>query len=531
MTDSTGPTEPTAGSPATPSRPSLPDDHWRPAPVGTGIGLLLTVASCVALAGTSPLVRAAAASLVGGLLVGSVTLLFATDRSVLAARLGATILVLPAGSAVAVGVALAGSSATPASGLVLVAGIFVAGIGASTVWWTGLTPANGASALLGSVLVLFGVSIWVGIDLVLRLSPLAPAVDAVAAAIGVLVSPPPGSAVSGLGGVSAVAFLLAFAALSLSAVLRVLPLAELVAAPNRDAVADRLDRTVRSLGRTALVCVAAGVVFAGLAGGLTGAPATRWLPAAARGPLFALTGSATLRAFLLAVGCLGVLAAALAPAGRRVRRVDGEALATYGVPVAGGVALAGSALVVADPLASLLLAERFAAAPTVVSTLRQLLTQSALTPELLAAIGVIVVLVITPLTAAALVTLAFFVPTDAGSAALSSIGAFVASVGAGLLGATPVVVFAGLAASLVVWDVTRHAAVLGREVGRDAVLAHVETVHAAGSVLVAVCAVGLATLGLLAARLLPPVDGVTAVAALAGTVVGVGALLAAVRLA
>lgn len=105
-----------------------------------------------------------------------------------------------------------------------------------------------------------------------------------------------------------------------------------------------------------------------------------------------------------------------------------------------------------------------------------------------------------------------------GAAALVLAGVLAATAGASAL-----VVFAVVAAGLVVHDVGRHAAVLGALVGRDADTAGPESVHAVGSLLVA--AVGVAAAAG-AAFVVGPVPTVDASRALAALVASLVALLA-----
>ena len=386
---------------------------------------------------------------------------------------------------------------------------------------------NVVSMIKSSVLVLFGAVVWGVLDTIFRLSPLTQVLNATWAIIEAVVSPSPESALSGLGGVSVAAFLVASAAVCLLIALRTLPLVELAAAPKQDAIAAHLDWNVRLLKLTALVCGFLSLVVAGMAGERS----TFELPSIISGPLYAVTGSVTLRAVLIVISILSVLAVVLTYVIQHVSRMDADSLVTYGIPLGVGSALAGCAFLVAGPLLSKLMAGPLATSPTFVSTVQRLLIQSVLTPGLLAVTGLTVVLTIPLLIIILLVVLSPFLPANARSAALASNGIFAASIGVGLLGVLPLVVFGGLAASFIIWDVTQHATVLGLEVGRNAPSAHVELIHAAGSVLVGVCAIGLATGGLLAARMVPTVEGVTAVVAIVGAVVGVGIVLAAVRLA
>ena len=73
---------------------------------------------------------------------------------------------------------------------------------------------------------------------------------------------------------------------------------------------------------------------------------------------------------------------------------------------------------------------------------------------------------------------------------VGAVGLFAGVVYGGVLGAHPVVLLVGVAATVVAWDAGGTAIDVGAQLGREADTARVELVHAAGSL-----AVGTATIG------------------------------------
>lgn len=81
---------------------------------------------------------------------------------------------------------------------------------------------------------------------------------------------------------------------------------------------------------------------------------------------------------------------------------------------------------------------------------------------------------------------------DSAGFSLAAVGLFVATVFTSTLGAPSVLVFAGIAASLVVWDADEFGGALGREVGQHARTRGTELVHAGTTLAVAAVGVALA---------------------------------------
>nr|EGQ40311.1 MAG: hypothetical protein J07AB56_10400 [Candidatus Nanosalinarum sp. J07AB56] len=125
-----------------------------------------------------------------------------------------------------------------------------------------------------------------------------------------------------------------------------------------------------------------------------------------------------------------------------------------------------------------------------------------------------------------------FVPEGLEGATLSAAGVFLVSVGTSLVGGAPAgVLFVGVASSLVIWQIGKRSAVLGREIGRSGGSLQVEMVQFAtklGAALVAVLAAR--TLYIAASRLsIPSLQGGSAAAVFAISAVGVALLTFSLR--
>jgi len=91
-----------------------------------------------------------------------------------------------------------------------------------------------------------------------------------------------------------------------------------------------------------------------------------------------------------------------------------------------------------------------------------------------------------------------FLPEPAGGFALGSAVLFLTILLGAELGVPTVLVIAGSAATLLIWDAGAHASSIGRQLGRDAGTSDSEFVHVTGTGLV----LGLAVVGAIAARYL-----------------------------
>ncbi|MFB6122210.1 MAG: hypothetical protein ABEJ78_01955 [Haloferacaceae archaeon] len=517
---------PTARTGSVPDDRSVPDDNWRPTRTGTAVSILVTVAVVAVLVAVGGDPLAAVASAVGGLSLALVLLASGASRWRLPARAVASVLLLPAGALLVAGV---GRTAVPGpvrpGGTLLVVGVGVAAGGAAAIPWDAVDVGRlGRAARFGVVVLVLPAAV-LGILAVANVTAVGRAIGAVVAlASDVLLASTRNW--RDAAALPVVAMLVNAACFSVRTALRALPISELVAADRRDDVAERLERAVGYLTTAGLASVALTPVFALL-----------WLAPAVRAQVFGalptslvvavvgVAASPTLRALLLAVTALSVAVVGLVAVVKRLPGVDAETLARWGAPAVGGLLLVAVALQFGE------LATTAAAQGPLRSrafTIRRL-SESVGPAALL--LGVELVLAAVPVAVyltLALLGVALF-PGRGESAAVASVGVFVAALGSALVGVKPVVVFAAIAASLVVWDVSDHAVVMGAEVGRAARTRHVELVHAGGALLVGGVAVAVAVAGLLGAGAVPVLQSAATPLALLSALVGVVFLLVALR--
>ncbi|MFC6988873.1 hypothetical protein ACFQJD_09425 [Haloplanus sp. GCM10025708] len=505
---------------------SVADDNWRPTRAGTTVSVLVTVAVVAALiaVGGDPL--AAVASAAGGLSLAVVLLASGASRWRIPARVAAGVLLLPAGALLVFGV---GRTLTPGPvrpGLtLLVFGVGVAAGGAAATPWDAVDARRLWGVTRFGIGVLVLPAVVLGVLVVANVTPVGRAVGAVVALAGdvLLATDQSWRGVAALPVASMLVNAVCFGAW---ASLRALPIAELVAADRRDAVAELLERAMGHLTSVGLTSVA-----------LTPAFALLWLAPTIRARVFGalpaslVTGvvgvaSATpLRVLLLGVTGLSVAVVGLVAVVKRLSDVDAESFERWGAPAVGGLLFIAVALQFGAPATTA--AARGPLAPQAF-TIRQL--SETFGPE---ALSLGVELALASVSVAVYLTLgllgAVLFPGRGESAAVASVGVFLAAVGSARVGVPPVVVFVAVAASLVVWDVSDHAVAMGTEVGRAAPTRHVELVHAGGSLLVGGVGVAVAVGGLLGAGAVPVLRSVATPLALLSALVGVLFLLAALR--
>jgi hypothetical protein len=114
---------------------------------------------------------------------------------------------------------------------------------------------------------------------------------------------------------------------------------------------------------------------------------------------------------------------------------------------------------------------------------------------LLATVLLALVLLWLTLAVALLVEGASWVPTRTGGFAMGAACLFLGSLAAGFAGVAAPLVFVGVAATILSWDLGEHATDLGALVADGSETRRAEVVHATGSVLVGVVAVVVATVG------------------------------------
>lgn len=157
------------------------------------------------------------------------------------------------------------------------------------------------------------------------------------------------------------------------------------------------------------------------------------------------------------------------------------------------------------------------------------------TLETAGSLGAVVAVVVAALALAALFLLAVWLAGEFGlldrgiGPHMSGLGAFLAAVASGVAGVHFAVVFCGVAASLLAWDLGEFAATLGTEVGRAGVSRQAEFVHAAGGLaLAAVAALAATAVGALIGVLSAPSTQAAVVAA-AAAAVGCSVLVVVLR--
>ena len=360
--------------------------------------------------------------------------------------------------------------------------------------------------------------------------PGATPVGAVGGLLGWLATPGPGLHVASF------FLLVSAAAMGVRAAVTALPVAELLA-----------DRGVGGVGGRRLGTVSRWLLYIGVAtlgAALAGLYVDVQFRTPARlavavgpgvaGPLAGLTGAATLRAPLVAVG----LAAAAVVAGTRLLRRTARASLTGAArrvgPVLVGGVLTLAVLPVAAPAFDRLVAEVAGRLPSVFATEFRQVAGSVgefYGPETVV-LGVmaacLVVAGLLVLAARLLLWLGYLSRRRAGFATASA-GLFLATVFAGTLETPAPLVFGGLVVSLLVWDAGEYGTTLGREVGRRARTYSGELVHLGGTVAVGVVgiAAALAAQAALDGQAVDPSP--TAVAGLVAALAGVVLLVAALR--
>jgi len=250
-------------------------------------------------------------------------------------------------------------------------------------------------------------------------------------------------------------------------------------------------------------------------------------------PLAGVTGTAILRAPLVAVGFAAAAVGGVTWGLRRVARASLRAATRRAGPVLVGALLTAGGLAVAGPVFDWLVAEVAGRLPSVFAAQFRDIAASVATfysPGTVV-LGVLtaclVVTGVLALAARLLLWLGYFSSRRAGFATASA-GLFLATVFAGTLETPVPLVFGGLVVSLLVWDAGEYSTTLGEEVGRQARTRSGELVHVGGTVAVGVVGVvaALAVQTLLAGQPVDPSSAATAglVAALAGAVLLVAAL-------
>lgn len=463
---------------------ALPADNWQATRVGLVLTTVLATATTAAFVHLTATWRPALATAAGMVLLLCSVRLFETDAGQpLAAVLASVTLVggglgLLAGLGLVARATLAGSLAgTVLVGRVVVlvgVGTVVAGVLAA---WLDVVGDGVIGETLTRTRRVWAVPLVAFVLSALRQAgPVDAVVEAVAGIPDLLLSPPVTDPHLGT-----FLILVALATACLRAAVRALPLSTLVAADRRERVRAALIRVDRAL--TVLLWLAVPLAVGAVAVEQSGNRRRLYalFPSSFVASLASVTTATSLRTLLAAVavgggGVAGLLAT--------VRRLLGTPLETVRAlaPLAGGGLVAVLALVGHGTAP---VQRRVADLPVYESLVG---TVGASTVAFGAVVGVLVLVNVTLLGLAVLYVLGAMGRRTAGAVFAAS-GVFIVVLGAGLTDTSPLVVFAGVAASALVLDFGEYAATLGREVGRTAQTVQGELLHALGSLLVGVVGV------------------------------------------
>lgn len=283
-------------------------------------------------------------------------------------------------------------------------------------------------------------------------------------------------------------FVAVLAAASLTLAIRVIP----VSAHHRDGEPEasrslsRLDGALSSLSRFGPIGVALALALE-----LTVPPdsLSSSLGSGLYGPIQAVFHAPVLRGLLLGATLLALVVTGVVAAVRRIARNSTAANRRLASPVVGGViALLGTILVSSRlfPVLTGVIAELL---PEPIGS--DFLTEitgiervyGVGTVFVLLLVGILLTTAVVLLLFRATLAAGYLTETSAGYG-LAATGLFLGTVAAGTVDASPLVVFAGIGASLLVWDLGRFGTSLGREIGPDADTRDVELIHASGTLLV-----------------------------------------------
>ncbi|SDM96674.1 hypothetical protein SAMN04487949_3010 [Halogranum gelatinilyticum] len=514
---------------------SPPESTWGPTRLGSGLVLLGTLLVTALLVTATGLTTPVGVGVGGSLALAAALWCVARDRFRLPATLAGSLLLLPAGVGLAVGVGytllqqLNGSVAV--GSVFVVAGLTVGGFGAAAAVRDVLTTdalrrlTAVTAATLGIPLVAF---LGLAAASLLPLTPAGEVADGLtSAAEATFIRPTPADEPH----LISFAVLLVAAAVAARWALNRLPLAELTP----DETVETVTATVAALDRTLLWSGFGGLLlaFVGVVAAIPSDPVFSRLPAAVTTLLAVVSNAPSLRWLFVTIAAASLLAVGVLAALRRAARVD-ERTRSYVVAVAGGGLLVAAAS--ADPagVVDALFATVLELLPTELATEFDSVATSVV--EFYGPQTVVLGLLVGALVVTAWVTLGLvvggwlgFLSGRAAAAGVAGSGLFVAATLAKTVGVSAPLVLGCLVASLAVWDAGEYAVGLGREVGRRAPTRQTELVHVAGSLLVGALAAG-AVLAL--ARSVPRLAAgseTPVLLALAAAVAGVVSLVVALR--
>ncbi|MFT4921214.1 MAG: hypothetical protein ACI8XM_000409 [Haloarculaceae archaeon] len=252
------------------------------------------------------------------------------------------------------------------------------------------------------------------------------------------------------------------------------------------------------------------------------------------GLLVTLSTATIGRALLVWLTVLSIVIVGIVVVFRRIARGSLSGFTRQIGPFLGGVVATAGAIAFAGPVVDGLIDWIGTQLPTTFGELFREASTSVVEFYGQPTVMVVITAVLVTTTAVASLALrltlaAGYLTEETAGFSLAAGGLFVAAAFAGTAGTDRVLVFAGLVASLLVWDVGRYGTTLGREIGSHARTRNAELVHAGGTLAVGVVGVLLA-LGLGAVFETPSVTvSAPTVAALVGVLVGIVLLIAALR--
>ncbi|MFC4450184.1 DUF7519 family protein [Halorussus aquaticus] len=476
---------------------------WAPTRASTAVAILGTAGGAAALSSAAGVAKGAAVAVTGAVCLAAALWLLTFERWRAPATFAASLLLVPAGAGVAVGVGyeslVAVAASFPAPSPTRVSGEMLRIVGAMAVLWGCTVGAFGAAASAREVATFRSVSRCLGVVTRVAVLPvgffLALAGHAlvtnlelgVAGALGGLVStatdwllaPEPGRL-----HVLAFALLLAAASYASFRALRGLPTRELAgeASVGDVRVADALAELRRNLGRFAAVTAMA-VPPAFLAEVALPAEMLRdALPGAVYDLLAGLTAAPGLRTLLWWVALVSGTLAVVAALVRRSSRTSAQDLLVGYAPFAAGLAVVAGVRAVHRPVLDALVGFVVGRLEPPLSEQFGNLSENVVAfygPEtvVLGLTAGVLVLAATVIFALSVSFVLGFVSDRAAGPALAGGGLFLAAAFAGTLDAPLWVVLGGSVLALVAWDAGSFATKLGAEVGRRAETRRVELLH------------------------------------------------------
>jgi hypothetical protein len=286
--------------------------------------------------------------------------------------------------------------------------------------------------------------------------------------------------------------LVAVAAAGVRAAIRALPIAELLADTGTGETSERRVATVRdALAMIMIIAGLGGVLAFTLELAVPPARLRQVLGVAILRPVYAISTASGLRVLLVGLIALSVPTVLAVILLRRVARGSARSALRRVAPLAGGTVLTAAGVVFAPPLLAGLVSWIERKLPDVFAELFRTTADATIQFYGAPAIVVLMIGALVALTAAVVILFRFalylgYLSSETAGYSLASGGLFAAAAFAGVIEAPTWLVFTGLVASLLVWDMGRYGTRLGREIGRRAPTRNAELVHAGGTLAVGI---------------------------------------------